>query len=437
MQPLFISLSAFLVHCSNSVAVGYDNITNTVLPVIQAHGIPKVLSKLSVYMFAYVMLIPSIPVNMAISYDNLVQNKIASKPIAKFACYIVPIILCIPLQTGSILVVFQTWTSLLFVSVANFIIPALVYFQCLYFRRMYNQDRQLTPNQLNILERIHVQSSSIGRFLQKMRHSSEGAPELLIFDETIPAGSNGQPVLTLTPVISHERTEDDEWSMVPDPDLEDYLLDPQQVHFPSKDATLSSLLTSLPRPALGDIERRHTSWRDSYDISRAISMSDPMKRANGSTPLARRITFNAANAPVPEFDHPMPIIDEAQLTTTSNPSVKSPGLMPPGQLMPLLIVSPSNTSEKAPTSAPASAKYPDSLAVPTPYGDYFGPTNLSRAKTLPTHPSFTTPAFRSIPLVLGRYGIRGHHAAAIVLLLVSAVVLLNVVLVITAWVSID
>ena len=63
-----------------SVALGFDiNSSNNVLHPLLLAGIPSKLTKATVGMFAYVMLVPSIPVNLLISKENLYQNRIVSK----------------------------------------------------------------------------------------------------------------------------------------------------------------------------------------------------------------------------------------------------------------------------------------------------------------------------------------------------------------------
>ncbi|KAH9276493.1 hypothetical protein BASA83_001196 [Batrachochytrium salamandrivorans] len=124
------------------LALGFDiGPSNNILPVLSQIGPPVLLSKITVFLFAYVMLIPSIPVNLIISKGNLFQNKVTSEAVAIVLSYVFPWIISIPLQTGVVLLPFQSWTSLIFVSVSNFIVPILIYLRCHVFRRDYNRDR--------------------------------------------------------------------------------------------------------------------------------------------------------------------------------------------------------------------------------------------------------------------------------------------------------
>lgn len=79
-----------------------------------------------------------------------------------FLTFILPWIISIPMLTGLSLFSFQMWTSLIFVSTANFIIPVVIYLKCLVFRRAYNADRTiLTDKQRLLLKAIHARSDTI------------------------------------------------------------------------------------------------------------------------------------------------------------------------------------------------------------------------------------------------------------------------------------
>lgn len=134
------------------LAYGYDiDSSNNVLNAIFANGRPAILSKLTIALFAIAMLLPGseqlivgIPVSFIVSKNNLVQNKVAPEWVAVICSFILPVFLCIPLQTGTIIVQFQTWSSLIFVSSCNFILPFVLYFKCIQFRRGFNSHRCTT-----------------------------------------------------------------------------------------------------------------------------------------------------------------------------------------------------------------------------------------------------------------------------------------------------
>jgi hypothetical protein len=156
-------------------SLGFDsNDSNNSFQALLLYGQPAILCKFTVAMYSYVMLLPSVPVNFTVSYQNLVQNKVCGKRLAAFLTFVVPILICIPLQTRDYLFLFLTWTSLIFASVANFIMPILLYLKCVTFRRDFNTDRILTFHQLKLLAVIHSVSDEIGDYIM----SSENLPTI-------------------------------------------------------------------------------------------------------------------------------------------------------------------------------------------------------------------------------------------------------------------
>ena len=62
----------------------FDNISaGNILPSLTTYGIPKLLTKITVNMFAIVCLLPNIPIMCIVSKNNLIQNQICSKSIIK------------------------------------------------------------------------------------------------------------------------------------------------------------------------------------------------------------------------------------------------------------------------------------------------------------------------------------------------------------------
>ncbi|KAK5665698.1 hypothetical protein BDV3_006745 [Batrachochytrium dendrobatidis] len=190
---VFITFGVFL-------ALGFNiGPSNNILPVLSSMGPPVILSKITVFLFAYVMLIPSIPVNLIISKGNLFQNKITSEGIATVLAYIVPWIVAIPLQTGVSLLSFQSWTSLIFVSVSNFIVPMMIYLKCHEFRRGYNRDRILTPKQRDLLKSIHDTSTTIKNFIDLPKKKKKRA-----HNRRNLALKNQSPKILEVPLSKHE-----------------------------------------------------------------------------------------------------------------------------------------------------------------------------------------------------------------------------------------
>ncbi|KAJ3400333.1 hypothetical protein HDV05_001157, partial [Chytridiales sp. JEL 0842] len=146
-------------------ALAYDIPTGNLSPSLILNGVPRILSKITAYMFPIVMLLPAIPVAFIISANNLTQNKIMTPKVALFFCYILPWILVLPLQTGPHLLKFINWSGLLLVSPTNFVIPFVIYLKCLKFRTEYNKNRVLSLKQKQILKSIHQVSQTIQNFI--------------------------------------------------------------------------------------------------------------------------------------------------------------------------------------------------------------------------------------------------------------------------------
>jgi len=140
--------------------------SGNVIPALSQFGIPVVLTKVTTYLFPIVMLMPSIPVSFLVTESNLVQNELAGKRVAQFLAYLVPWFVTIPFLTGNKLNSFIMWTSLIFVSSANFIIPIVIFLRCLVFRKSYNLDRTtLTAKQRKLLKLIHARSNTIKNYI--------------------------------------------------------------------------------------------------------------------------------------------------------------------------------------------------------------------------------------------------------------------------------
>ncbi|KAJ2997254.1 MutS protein msh5 [Globomyces sp. JEL0801] len=183
----------------NLVGLGFDGSNPNALAVIAQIGTPRVPVTVTYYLFCFVFLLPSIPVNFIISRDNLVQNEVVGEKLGIFLGFILPWMLCIPIQTGNLLPIVQNWTSTVFVSPASYLLPVLLYIQCRKFRKEYNSHRTLNENQLKLLLKIHERSHHITKHIaEKLRNGKLEQQEVI--DEMHP-----------------DWLEKD----VPDPDMED------------------------------------------------------------------------------------------------------------------------------------------------------------------------------------------------------------------------
>ncbi|KAJ3124789.1 hypothetical protein HK098_000880 [Nowakowskiella sp. JEL0407] len=126
----------------------------------------RMLSKITTYLFSLLLLLPAIPVYFLIARNNLVQNQLTGQWTAFFFSYVLPWLISFPLLVSTpAQIAFINWTSLVFVSTANFVVPILIYLRCLQFRKDYNESRFLTTKQKLLLKSIHWSSKSIHKFI--------------------------------------------------------------------------------------------------------------------------------------------------------------------------------------------------------------------------------------------------------------------------------
>ncbi|KAJ3047444.1 hypothetical protein HK097_011525, partial [Rhizophlyctis rosea] len=165
--------TAFYILMGIFTALGFsiDPISQNLMPALLSSN---TVNKVFAYAFTLVMLLPAIPVCFIVTKINLVQNKVTGTKVATLLAQVLPWLMVIPLQTGSAMKPFMTWTSLIFVSTANFIIPLAIYLKCLKFRRAYNSDRVLTPKQRELLKAIHWSSSTIQDYISGKRAGAHG-----------------------------------------------------------------------------------------------------------------------------------------------------------------------------------------------------------------------------------------------------------------------
>ncbi|KAJ3416556.1 hypothetical protein HDV05_001293 [Chytridiales sp. JEL 0842] len=168
-------------------------------------------SKVFSYLFSLIVLMTSIPVFVIISQLNLIQNFDINKYVAVGACYWVPWILSVPFLTGEWLLKLNIWSSLIFVSTANFVVPLMIYIKAVAFRKAYNERRELSPNQRQLLTIIHHSSQEIKDHLHQIelflktrleeiashKHGVHAAPYP-------PSQSSPHPSSTVTPASAVE-----------------------------------------------------------------------------------------------------------------------------------------------------------------------------------------------------------------------------------------
>ncbi|KAJ3074247.1 hypothetical protein HDU98_011739 [Podochytrium sp. JEL0797] len=127
--------------------------TSNLIQVMQSSG--GVVTKVFGILFSMIVLMMSVPVFFVVCKSNLEQNFKMNKFVSVGLSYVVPWALAIPFATGTYLTSINVWGSLIFVSMANFIIPLVIYFKAVLFRKSYNERRYLTKKQRDLLKVIH------------------------------------------------------------------------------------------------------------------------------------------------------------------------------------------------------------------------------------------------------------------------------------------
>nr|KAJ3418034.1 hypothetical protein HK105_000450 [Polyrhizophydium stewartii] len=269
-------------------ALGFDiGASNNILPVISSNGMPLILSEITVYMFAYVMLIPSIPVNLLISKSNLFQNKVVPENVASALSFVVPWIVSIPLQTGNWMQPFQSWTSIIFVSTSNFIIPIIIFLRCHEFRRNYNRDRILTDKQRELLKSIHKESSTIQDYIDAPRRPKKSRRKRTLSKKPTTLNKDDKPDVAATQQPSEQT-------------IAEVPAEAAAAATPQTSSATPSATLSVPRPASGSaspVSPRASALRidDSRNASRnstvRFDVAAPPRASTTSHVLAQEIRF--------------------------------------------------------------------------------------------------------------------------------------------------
>ena len=399
--------------------------------------------------------------------------------------FLLPLLVVIPFQTGNSLILFQSWTSTLFVSPSNFMIPVIIYFRCVEFRTKYNIDHELSPKQIDLLKRIHSKSKSLVKHLRRKKNfltdyenainsneeskpSFPRSPEVLQVANDLPGPS--EPIIPLQ--LENENSTAAGLQLlidenVPNPDQEDREAGRQ---FLNPNSFVDRLVTTIGRkkakkqPEKGpEIEIEVAPPVDGHGDS---TITDP----NGEG-LEILINENVPNPDQEDEEEGREYLLTRLVTTLGRGKSKKPLETPPFADEIEIGVLPSSAPRletddafgMSPTSvSKASKTSPTSLQVPgievisakenskenqqqsrlfgahsdisiEPVGKPVARTNavnppannLSRLKTLPTHPNFKSPAFRSVPKWIP---LRGLHMAWVVLVLTSVVTLGNLII---------
>ena len=339
-----------------------------------------------------------------------------------------PLIVVIPFQTGVSLGLFQSWTSTLFVSTSNFIIPVIIYFKCVQFRKKYNADHILTGKQLNILKRIHSKSNTLVKFLGqkalRLNYQLQAKKEPV----DINTAENSSDIINHPVLVQQESTdlERDNDSIpvplsiemvapelgsiiqenVPDPDKEDEeegrLLTPQPSFVTRLVTTLNRTMKNVPKENITEDIEIHVI----PSLKRNDSLSSDSLSQNSHS-LPRPHDFSE----VYTITHTVQGGSESTLKPDTASAVTISDVIE--------VVGPKPPSEHSLMGIPSRdvARNSWEWNSMNRSGD-----RLGRLKTLPTHPNFKSPAFRSVPKWMP---IRGYHMAWIVLIVTSIVAIAN------------
>ncbi|KAJ3000660.1 hypothetical protein HDV02_004345 [Globomyces sp. JEL0801] len=415
-SDMVLSLNDITVLC---LALGFSNLGSNVLSTLLQYGSPKILCQITVYLFAFVMLIPSIPVNLIISKENLVQNDIVNDKIATFVSLILPWFISIPFLGGDKLQSFQNWTSLIFVSSSSFIIPVIIYFQCLKFRRQYNNDNILSVKQYDLLIKIHANSKALVKHIRQ-KSSSEQAGSIISSPSSIPKTdtmfSEGNPSVESKPNLSNEPSELEELHGLKPAELNRVRVS-RRVVTPNEPPRAINMQT---HPFLHD----DVPDPDMDDLLEAQALGNGTAPSNNSFmpnlfTLARKKTTASSVKPssiLPTIGSPSPSLNNSKNLVASD--------SPHGISHTLESLEVSNKSSEVVRNLSIQKDHSGSpFSIEIQAQPEKEVSQLYRLKTLPTHPNFITPAFRSVPKWMP---FRGEHMAWLVLILTLGITLTNI-----------
>ncbi|KAG0289751.1 hypothetical protein BGZ96_006729 [Linnemannia gamsii] len=127
---------------------------STMIQAISSSPDATTLSQIAGYTFPIAALVTSIPINMIVLRYNLIQSKTCRKAWANVLAGGLPWLVAIPCMTGSGLTKAVEWSSLFFVSSANFLIPFVLYINSKKYRARL---MAMTPADRAIQERLDME----------------------------------------------------------------------------------------------------------------------------------------------------------------------------------------------------------------------------------------------------------------------------------------
>ncbi|KAN0018195.1 hypothetical protein ACTFIU_010809 [Dictyostelium citrinum] len=157
---------------------------STILSLINLSKKANIFSKLSVYLFPFIVLASTIPVFSIIVRYNLTQNKFLPTWIANLISIVLPWLIVIPFQTGDWLNLISNYSSLFFGSVANFIIPFILYIKSLKFKKKYNNH-----NQQKLEQKQHQKEDEFNQ-IENIQPQQQQSNQIESIEEVVTNGVN-------------------------------------------------------------------------------------------------------------------------------------------------------------------------------------------------------------------------------------------------------
>jgi hypothetical protein len=142
-----------------------------ILSVINESHYSDELSRILVYLFPLMVLATSIPVYSIIVRYNLLQNNVVPKAWANIFAVVIPWAVAIPFMQGGALNLLINWSSLFFASMANFIIPFVIYMKASDFRT--SERERLTEDQLEIIRTLQETDNTTAPALEKKKTQND------------------------------------------------------------------------------------------------------------------------------------------------------------------------------------------------------------------------------------------------------------------------
>jgi hypothetical protein len=336
------------------------------------------------------------------------------------------------------------WTSLLFVSTANFIIPLIIFLRCLTFRSQYNVDRStLTAKQRELLKMIHAKSSTIKDYIDSSTYgedvvsADEGEmhdninisppPPHISHPGPPPMGSLPRPPGRSSTL--HPNTANiDEFSGLDESDV----LGRRQTHSvfrkstrylaqeemaAATDADIDLILQDdVPDPMTEDREffiRRNTTRisraRSGRGSMTAFMHADSQEEDGEGMEMGDIVRSGMLDVPgAPRFTRTSSSSDGGSARMRSRSPVRF-------------------YDQEGGESSPSVRPIPPQRSKPSESSDMGRDDPIDRRMTLPSHPQYIGRTFRSIPRFLSQF-ISPRAAAIVCLSITGTITILNIIL---------